>query len=364
MKINAAVTRVPGTFAFEILTLEDPRANEILVRMVATGICHTDLSAMDQILPSPLPIVLGHEGAGIVERVGSAVTKVIPGDHVVMTYDHCGTCPSCAAGEHTYCHDAVARCFGGSRPDGSSPLAHGAESIHGSFFGQSSLASHALCYERNVVKVRKDAPLVMLGPLACGIQTGVGAALNALAIREGSDFVVFGVGAVGLSAVMGAKIAGARRIIAVDISDERLALARELGATDTVNGLHEDPVERVHGLTPGGAMFSLDTSGVPRVMEQALSCLAPRGTCGWLAGVNPTLTVPVNPTFLLAGRKLRGIIEGDSHNPQVFINQMVDWFLDGRLPFDRLCKTYAFADLETALADCRSGKTIKPIVVF
>jgi aryl-alcohol dehydrogenase len=364
MKIQALVARETGKTHIETLFLDEPRENEILVRMVATGICHTDISAIHQILPARLPMVPGHEGAGIVEAVGRGVSRVAPGDHVVMTYDYCGECRACHDHDHTYCHHAVERCFLGDRPDGSSTLTDGAQIVHGSFFGQSSLATHALCYDRNVVKVRKDAPLELLGPLACGIQTGAGAAFNALGVNDRTDFAVFGTGAVGLSAIMAAKIAGAPRIIAVDVSDERLALARDFGATDTFNGRSGDAVAFIRSITDGGVLRSLDTSGVPRVMQQALESTAPRGACGWLAGVDPKLEVPVNPTFLLAGRKLQGIIEGESHDAEAFIGRLIDYYMDGRFPFDRMCKFYPFEDYERAIADAESGRTIKPIIRF
>jgi aryl-alcohol dehydrogenase len=363
MRIEAVVAREKGKVSIEPLELDAPRDNEVLVRVVATGICHTDLSAMELILPARLPMVPGHEGAGIVEAVGSNVSHVSPGDHVVMTYDYCGECRACRDHDHTYCHRSVERCFVGDRPDGSSTLRDDAGTpVHGSFFGQSSLATYALCYDRNVVKVRSDAPLELLGPLACGIQTGAGAVLNALHVSERTDFAVFGAGAVGLSAVMAAKIAGAPRIFAVDISEDRLALARELGATDTFNPKDGDPVDFIRSNTEDGVLTSLDTSGVPTVMRQALECTAPRATCGWLAGVDPSLEIPVNPTFLLAGRSVKGIIEGESHDAAIFIGRLIDWFMEGRFPFDRLCRFYPFEDIDKALADSRSGRTIKPIV--
>jgi aryl-alcohol dehydrogenase len=257
------------------------------------------------------------------------------------------------------------RCFLGDRPDGSSTL-HDTQKkvVHGSFFGQSSLATYALCYDRNVIKVRKDAPLELLGPLACGIQTGAGAVFNALRVDWKTDFAVFGAGAVGLSAVMAARVAGSPTIIAVDISEDRLEMARLLGATHVFNSRDGDPVAFIRGLTDGGVLRSLDTSGVPAVMQQALAATAPRGTCGWLAGVDPALEVPINPTFLLAGRSVKGIIEGESHDAQAFISRLIDLYMDGRFPFDKLCRFYEMDQLAEALADSKSGKAIKPVVLF
>src|SRR5690606_5528537 len=217
MKIKAAVFRdKSGKASIETLDLEEPRDDEILVRMVATGVCHTDIKVSTTDM-SPRPIVLGHEGAGVVERVGSRVAKVKPGDHVVMTYDACGRCPSCLANQRTYCDEVGPRSFGGNRPDGSSPLSQDGRKVHGSFFGQSSFAEFAIGYERNVVKVRKDVPLELLGPLGCGLQTGAGAAINALKVGVGQSFAVFGAGSVGLRALMAARLQAAGRILPIHV---------------------------------------------------------------------------------------------------------------------------------------------------
>lgn len=364
MEIQAAVVRKQSDIGFEQINIEDPRPDEVLVRIVATGLCHTDISALEGVLPVEFPIVLGHEGAGVVEKVGADVKNVAPGDHVVMTYNYCGHCPSCDHEEHTYCHSMLEINFGGNRVDGTSALSQNGEKITGSFFGQSSFASYAMCYDHNVIKVPNDVPLEILGPLACGIQTGAGAAVNSLKIPAGASFAVFGAGTVGLSAVMGAKVAGATTIIAVDISDERLKLAQELGATHIINGSKTDALAEIMRITESGVEFSLDTSGVQPVMEQALAAIAPRGTCGWLAGVHPDMRVPVDPTFLLSGRKLRGIIEGDSHDASAFINEMIGWYKKGKFPFDRLVTFYESADIEKAIHDSHDGKVIKPILKF
>lgn len=365
MKIRAAVARANHShLSLETLDMTPPREDEILVRMVGVGLCHTDLSALDQVLPVPLPMVLGHEGAGVVTAVGSQVTSVQPGDHVVMTYDYCGHCPSCDDGHRTYCHNVAPVNFGGARADGSSALSLDGEPIHGHFFGQSSFASHVLCTQRNVVKVRQDVPLGLLGPLACGVQTGAGAVINSLRVGASDTLVVYGAGAVGLSAVMAAHVAQAARIIVVDVQPARLALALELGATHVINASKEDPVQATLALTSHGVTYAIDTSGVRRAMEQALASLAPRGTCVWLASTSPSLEVPVSPFYLLNGRKLRGVIEGDAHVPQTFIPQMIDWFVEGRFPFDRMVKTYAFERINEAIADSRSGATIKPVLLF
>jgi len=363
MKITAAVTRAPSApFSIEELDLEDPRPGEVLVRIVATGVCHTDMVMRDQHLPVPQPVVLGHEGAGIVERVGAGVAKVAAGDHVVMSFNSCGECPSCREDAETYCHEFFGRNFLGTRSDGSSGLSQHGTPIHGNIFGQSSFASRALCHERNVVAIPKDVPLELMGPLACGVQTGAGAVMNALRIKAGQSLAVFGLGSVGLSAVMAARIVGAARIIAVDLHPGRLALARELGATDPIAAGDTDVVAAITALTGYGVDYAIDATGVPGVIEQAVRVLAPRGACG-IVGASPAgARLSADLTHLLSGgRHIRGIVEGDSR-PDVFIPQLIDLHRRGAFPFDRLVRFYDFADINQAVADSESGRTIKPIL--
>ena len=229
----------------------------------------------------PRPVVLGHEGAGVVEAVGAGVTKVAEGDHVVMTFGSCGSCVNCLEAHPAYCGNI--NHFASARPTGEHYLTSDAGPVHGDFFSQSSFATHAIGNERSVVKVRKDAPLEMLGPLGCGVQTGAGAVLNVFDMRPGKSFAVFGVGSLGLSAVMAARLCGAGRIIAVDRNQARLQLARELGADDTIVASNDPAAPEVMALMPDGVDFALDTTGVLSVMGQALDVLAFRGTCGFVA---------------------------------------------------------------------------------
>jgi aryl-alcohol dehydrogenase len=363
MKIQAAVARAPhAAMELETLDLEEPRADEILVRVVATGVCHTDIVMRDQGLPVPLPAVLGHEGAGVVERVGAAVTKVKPGDHIVMTFNSCGTCPSCQDHETTYCHEFFPRNFLGIRADGSTALSKEGQRIAGNIFGQSSFATYAICHEANAVKVPADAPLALLGPLACGIQTGAGAVMNALEIGVGDTFAVFGTGSVGLSAIMAARVVGATTIIAVDLNDTRLAVARELGATHTINPSSVDAAAEIQKITGGGAAFTLDTTGNVKVVRTAVDALAPRGTCGILGAFQFGSEITLDSvSFMSVGKKLQGIVEGDS-NPDVFIPKLIALYRQGRFPFDKLVRFYPFSELNKAVADSESGVAIKPIV--
>lgn len=239
MQIQAAVLHAPqSALSIETLTLEAPREDEIRVRLVASGVCHTDISMMGRPFPVQKPIVLGHEGAGIVESVGRSVTKVKPGDRVVMSYNFCGECPSCHDHATSYCHDFAGTNFVGLRKDGSTALSIGSQEVRHNFFGQSSFATHCLCTEKNVVKVPdavSETSFEMMGPLGCGIQTGAGAIINVLKPQLGQSLVVFGTGAVGLAAVMAARAIGVGTLIAVDKVPQRLQLAKELGATHTIN---------------------------------------------------------------------------------------------------------------------------------
>ncbi|HEY0180637.1 MAG TPA: NAD(P)-dependent alcohol dehydrogenase, partial [Dokdonella sp.] len=333
-RIKAAVVREKGgAFRIEPVELEDPRADEVLVRIAGVGMCHTDLVVRDQYFPTPLPAVLGHEGSGVVAKVGAAVTKVKPGDHVVLSYASCGACANCQAGRYGYCNDLYGRNFSGGRPDGTSPCrdAHGGR-VSACFFSQSSFGEYALATERNVVKIADDVPLELMGPLGCGIQTGAGAVINALKPGAGTSIAIFGAGSVGLAATMAARVVGCARIIVVDLNAQRLALARELGATHVIDAGREDAVAAIQALTGDGAQYSLECTGLPKVARQAVDCLRLTGVCG-VIGVAPLGTeVSLDMNGILFGRTVRGIIEGDSV-ADVFIPQLIELWKQGRFPF-------------------------------
>lgn len=363
MQIQAAVVRKKGgPFQIETLSLKAPRPDEVLVRIVGTGMCHTDMVARDQLYTVPMPVVLGHEGAGVVEQVGSAVKKLSPGDHVVLTYMWCGHCKPCLNGDLTYCANFYSLNFGGAREDGSTAMGDKLGSVHDHFFGQSSFGTYAIAHERSAVKVPANAPLELLGPLGCGIQTGAGAVMNSLKVKPGSSFAAFGGGAVGLSAVMAARVAGATTIVAADVVPSRLALAQELGATHTVNSRETDPIEAVRKITGGGANFTLESSGRPAVLRQAIDALAIRGTCGIVGApaLGTEACFDVNGV-MTTGKTILGIIEGDSV-PDLFIPSLVELYQQGRFPFDKLVKFYDFGQINQAAEDSEKGITIKPIV--
>jgi aryl-alcohol dehydrogenase len=366
MQIVAAVAVEPkGDFKIETLTLDEPRPDEILVRVVACGICHTDIVFRDQVVPIQLPAVLGHEGSGVVERVGANVTRVAPGDHVVLTFRCCGNCARCRAGEPSYCHEMGSLNSSGARTDGTQAIHRGGDPISSNFLGQSSFASHALAYEDNVVVVDKDLPLQLLGPLGCGVQTGAGAVLRALRCPAGSSLLVMGGGPVGLSAVMAAVVAGCSRILVSDPLASRRKLASQLGATAVADPQADNIAEFVRNLTGAGCDYVIDTTGIPAVMNQAMTCLRPNGTLGLLGVPSPQDT----PTPGLAGQVLhygltvRGIIEGNSE-PQVFIPELLALFRAGRFPFDKLIRTYPLAEINAATRDQHRGLCAKPVLLM
>ena len=252
--------------------------------------------------------------------------------------------------------------FSGGRADGTGSLRDEHGSIHDHFFGQSSFGTFAVANERNVVKVPKEAPLELLGPLGCGIQTGAGAVMNALKVGHGASFAAFGAGAVGLSAVMAARAVGATTIIAVDVVPPRLALAKEIGATHTVNAREQMPVAAIKAITDGGVQFSLETTAIPLVVRQAVDALGVRGTCGIVGAAPPGTEIKIDVTeFMQMAKTIYGIIEGDSV-PDIFIPQLIDLFLQGRFPFDKLTKFYPFEQINEAARDSERGLTVKPII--
>jgi len=362
--IQAAVVREKGgNFVIEDVALEAPRDDEVIVKIAGVGVCHTDLVCRDQYFPVPLPCVFGHEGSGIVEKVGRGVTRVRPGDHVVLSFASCQNCPSCLAGKPAYCHGLFERNFSGMRSDGSTALSQTGGKIHGHFFAQSSFATYAVALERNTVKVDSDVPLWLLGPLGCGIQTGAGAVMNALRPQAGSTLAVFGTGTVGLSAVMAARLCGCAMVIAVDPVRSRRDLALELGATHAIDPRVEDPVQHIQSLSGTGVMYSLECTGLPKVVRQAVESLTLTGICG-VMGVSPLGTeLILDMNNILFGRSVRGVIEGDSV-PQEFIPRLIELYRQGRFPFDKLITAFEFAQIQVAVAQSESGKVVKAVLLM
>jgi aryl-alcohol dehydrogenase len=364
MQISAAVVQEVGApFTLTEVDLQDPAPDEVVVQIAGVGLCHTDIAVKEGHMPFPLPGVLGHEGSGTVVSVGADVTTVAAGDQVAISFNSCGACPHCAKGEPAYCHNFLEYNFGGVRSDGSSGLASAGTKLGANFFGQSSLATHALAHERNVVKLPPGAPVELVGPLGCGIQTGAGAVMNSLDVQPGSTVVVTGAGGVGLSAVLAAVVREAAAIIVVEPHLSRRVLATDLGATHVIDPQAGPLAEQIREIAPAGADYAVDTTAVAPVVEQVLASLGMRGMLG-LVGVpadpQAVLTVGLFQPPLL-GLTIRGIVEGDA-DPQTFIPYLLDLHRQGKFPFDKLITTMPLAQINEAVAAQHRGEVLKVVL--
>lgn len=364
MRTTAAVTEGPkGPFVLREVELVPPRPDEVVVRIHASGLCHTDLAHRDGWGALSYPAVLGHEGAGVVVATGADVRRVAPGDRVVLSYYSCRTCANCRRDRPAYCTQTFAGNFAGTRPDGSRTVSLDGQNIASAFFGQSSFALHALANINNVVKVADDLPLCHLAPLGCGFQTGAGAILNSLGLQLGQSVAVFGTGAVGMAAIMAAKAVGAHSIVAVDLDDSRLALASELGADQLFRGDQPDLAKAIRRATRGGVDGAVECVGSAQVLQTAFAALAVGGACVMLGLPPRGAQMSVDMGALLSGRRLIGSIEGDA-DPLIFIPQLMDMHRAGRFPFERLLRFYPFEAINEAAADMESGQVIKPVLLM
>ena len=360
MEITAAVLRDKGApYSLEQVTLGEPRPDEIVVRIVGVGMCHTDVLPRGEATISPPPIITGHEGAGVVEAIGADVTDIAVGDHVVLSFESCGTCEACLDRRPSACAEFWVRNLLGRRSDFSTAVTDAAgQEIPSRWFGQSSFATHVLATARNAVVVDPELPLEILGPLGCGIITGAGSVLNALDVQPGKSVVVFGTGAVGLAAVMAANAAGATPIIAVDLHQHRLDLALELGATHGLLGNAPDLLEQVQAIT-GGAHYAVDTTGVSQVTRNAMACVRLGGAA---ALVGAQLDDLVLDTLAVVGKTAIWVLEG-SADPKTFIPHLIELWKDGRFPFDRLIEQFPWSEIDAAEEASLSGRVIKPVLI-
>ncbi|MFI6367722.1 NAD(P)-dependent alcohol dehydrogenase [Nocardia sp. NPDC050630] len=365
MKSTAAVLESANSqLVIEEVDIAPLAPREVLVKMVGSGICHTDLGVIAAPGEGQTPIVLGHEGSGIVEQVGSEVTALVPGDRVVLSYNSCGRCDNCVGGVPQHCRDFLALNLVGSRLDGTSPFSRDGSPVLGAWFGQSSWAQRSVVTEQNAIKVDDDVPLELLGPLGCGIQTGAGAVLNTLDPAPGSSIAIFGAGSVGLAALLAAKVAECATIIAVDIQESRLAKAAELGATHTVNSSEVDAAEAIRSITGGlGVRYSVDCIGFPAVVRSALECLQTPGVCATVGFQGIPNEITIDHGQLLFGKSLIGVIEGDA-TPSEFIPRMLSLYKAGRFPFDKLIETFEFTDINKAIEAAHHGHVIKAVLTF
>jgi len=351
-------------FTFEEVDLDGPRADEVLVRVVATGLCHTDLTVPTMLPPEMFPNVFGHEGAGVVEAVGSDVSGIAPGDHVLMSLRSCRSCPSCAAGHVGYCESSLLLNYMGMRMDGSTAYSRGGAPVLGSFFGQSSFSQHAIAYADNCVVVDASLDLTRLAPYGCGFMAGAGSVLNVLDLGPADSLVVYGVGAVGLAAVAAAAGAGVGTIVAVDVLPSRLEAAGQYGAVGVDPSALGDTsvVDAVKEATGGGATGAVDSTSVPAVLTDAARALAPRGTLVVLGLGAPEFAVDAID-LMQNGKIVRGSVEGDS-DPLEMIPRMLALTASGAFDVDRLITPYRFDEINQAVADVASGAVVKPVLVW
>jgi aryl-alcohol dehydrogenase len=358
----AIVNEQGGDFTLDEVELEGPRADEVLVRIVATGLCHTDITMKGFLPPEMFPNVFGHEGAGVVEEIGADVTGLEVGDHVVLSFRSCRACPTCTSGHVGYCESSLLINYMGMRLDGSTTYSRDGAPVFGSFFGQSSLSQHAIAYADNCVVVDRSLDLTRLAPYGCGFQTGAGTVLNVLQPRPEDSLVVYGVGAVGLAALAAAQHAGVGTLVAVDPLSSRREIAARYGATGLDPTGEPSIVDRVRELTGGGASYGIDTTAIPAVVKQAQQSLAPRGTLVAL-GLGAE-EYPIDAIDLLQnGKTVRSSVEGDA-DPQEMVPRLIAMNAAGQFDVDDLVTTYPFTEINTAVDEVLAGKVVKPVLVW
>ncbi len=348
----------------EDVVLDEPQNQEVLVRMVATGVCHTDLHFVKGEMPQPLPVVLGHEGAGVVEKVGTNVSTLQPGDHVVLMVAYsCGKCRYCVCGQPAMCPEWLGYHMMGTLPDATKRLHRNGEDLN-HFFSQSSFAEYAVVHERSAIKIRKDAPLETMCLLGCGTTTGIGSVLNTAGLRAGDSIVIYGCGGVGLSAVIAANLGGAGKLIAVDTNDIKLEKAKELGADYVINPTQEDPPQRVMEITNGGADHAIECIGNTNVMAQAFASIHAGGKCV-IAGMAPMgAMVSTAPFEFLLGKTITGSVQGHIR-AAVDVPKYADLYMAGKLPIDKLVsKYYALEQINEAFGALEKGEIIRGVVRF
>ncbi|KAH6995160.1 alcohol dehydrogenase [Ilyonectria destructans] len=369
MKTTTALVlkEINAPFSLGQVSVDNVRDDEALIEIYATGLCHTDLSCADGTLPASAPAVLGHEGAGIVREVGSGITDLAVGDKVLLSFAHCQTCEQCTSGHPAYCYSFVPLNFGGKRTDGTSTLSilsNGEKKeMYSGFFGQSSFARHTIAHRSSLVKVGNDTDLALFAPLGCGLQTGAGAILNTLDVQPGKTVAIFGVGSVGMSAVMAAKMRGAKEIIAVDLQQSRLDLAKKLGATSTVLGNDPELVSKIQKISPpNGVHYAVDCSGIPAVIETMVDCLGTRGKAATVGAPTPGKRAGIDVfAHLVNGRQYVGCCEGDSV-PSKIIPFLMDQHAKGNYPIENIISFYDIKDFEQAIKDTKDGKTLKAVL--
>src|SRR5579872_5606622 len=360
--MKAAIFHGPN----QALTIEDvevdkPQDREELIKTAYSGVCHSDLHFVDGFYPYPAPAILGHEAAGIVEEVGKQVTYVKPGDHVICCLSvFCGYCAQCMSGHPNRCANKSAT----QRAANDKPrLSQKGKPIN-QFLDVSSYCEKMLLHENAIVKIREDIPLDRAALIGCGVTTGVGAVLRTAKVEPGSTVAVFGAGGVGLAAIQGAKIAGARQIIAVDKFEGKLAMARRLGATDTVDASSSDPVEEIKKLTGGGVDYSFEAIGLKVAAEQAFYSVRPGGTATVIGMIPVGQKVELDGYMFLTERKLQGSNMG-SNRFRIDMPQYIDFYLQGRLNLDDMISKHdKLENVNDAFRAMKAGEVARTVIDF
>lgn len=360
----AVLHRFNEPFVVEEVELAPPGAGEVRVRLVASGVCHTDLSIQRGVIPLPPPRIIGHEGAGVVEEVGPGVTTIVPGDHVILCFIYpCGRCPECGRGRPVHCATALATVVSGRSLDGRARFTVNGEEIP---HWVGTFAEQTIVPESACVKIRSDAPLDTACLVGCSVMTGFGAVMNTAKVEAGATVAVFGTGGVGLNVIQTARLAGATQIIAIDLLDWKLGLAREFGATHTVSAADGDPSDAVRQLTDGrGVDYAFEVTGIPKVLAQACASLARGGTCCAI-GVPPfgaEVTLPVW-LFPMEEKRLIGCYYG-SPRFHYDMPRIIDLYMAGRLKLDELVtKRFPLADINRAFEAMEQGSVARSVIAY
>jgi len=358
----AVLNQIPGDLEIVDTHVDKPEPHEVLIRTVAAGLCHSDLHVLEGKLPGMTPLVMGHESAGVVEAVGEDVSYVKPGDHVITCLSvFCGHCEQCLSGRPSICLQSGMEC---TRPHDAAPRL----SVDGTpayqFTNLGSFAEEMLIHEHGLVKIREDMPLDRAAVIGCGITTGTGAVFRTARVRPGSTVAVIGAGGVGLAAIQGARIAGANRIIAVDMLTPKLEIAKELGATHTVDASAGDPVAQVLELTSGGVDYSFEAIGLKKTAEQAFGMLRSGGTATVIGVISPGVNVEIPGMQFLMEKKLQGSMMG-SNQFRTDMPRLVDMYMDGRLKLDEMLSAHLTLDqINDGFAAMKRGEGARQVVDF
>ncbi len=366
MQIQAAVVRQINQLGIETVQLDPPGATEVLVRMRAAGVCHSDLHALRGELASTYPVVIGHEGAGMVEQVGANVTGVRPGDRVFVNWLPAdGTCPACLRGQPNLCERLFRTTFAGKLPGGASRLRTGDNLELAHFLSAATMSEYIVIDQASAIPFPEDVPFEVAAITGCAVATGVGAVANTARLQPGNSAAVIGCGGVGLSILLGLNLAGAFPIVAIDIAESKLEMARQFGATETLNSLQGDVVKSLRRLLNGGPDYVFDSVGAPATIAQALQGVRNGGTAviAGLHAARAQVSIPAG-SLVMGGKSLLGSFAG-SMRPQVDLPRLIALYRAGRLRSDRLVsRTYRLQELPQAFEDMEGGRVIRGIIVF